>query len=128
MSKKVLIIEDEKPLRDVYALILTHEGYEVATAENGQIGITQLESFKPSLILLDMLMPVMDGIKFLKTVKFPSNYPDTKILVISNLNDPLNAKQAKQYGVHDSFVKVNLSPNQLAGMVKKHLPLVETTP
>jgi CheY-like chemotaxis protein len=121
MSNQVLIIEDEKPLRDVYELILKHEGYEVETAENGNVGLTRLKTFKPSLILLDMLMPVMDGVKFLKTAKLPVNYPNTKTLVISNLTDPLTEKQAEQYGVSGFFVKVNLSPNQLAGAVKEHL-------
>jgi CheY-like chemotaxis protein len=121
MSNQVLIIEDEKPLRDVYELILKHEGYEVETAENGKVGLTRLKTFKPSLILLDMLMPVMDGVKFLKTAKLPVNYPNTKTLVISNLTDPLTEKQAEQYGVSGFFVKVNLSPNQLAGAVKEHL-------
>jgi CheY-like chemotaxis protein len=121
MSNQVLIIEDEKPLRDVYELILKHEGYEVETAENGKVGLTRLKTFKPSLILLDMLMPVMDGVKFLKTAKLPVNYPNTKTLVISNLTDTLTEKQAEQYGVSGFFVKVNLSPNQLAGAVKEHL-------
>jgi CheY-like chemotaxis protein len=121
MSNQVLIIEDEKPLRDVYELILKHEGYEVETAENGNVGLTRLKTFKPSLILLDMLMPVMDGVKFLKTAKLPVNYPNTKTLVISNLTDPLTEKRAEQYGVSGFFVKVNLSPNQLAGAVKEHL-------
>jgi CheY-like chemotaxis protein len=122
MSGQVLIIEDEKPLRDVYALILEHEGYKVKTAENGKVGLKHLKDFKPSLVLLDMLMPVMDGIHFLKTAKLPLNYPETKLIVISNLTDPINKQEAKQYGVSDSFVKVNLSPNQLAGIVKKHMP------
>ncbi|MHB1865346.1 MAG: response regulator [Candidatus Saccharimonadales bacterium] len=118
--KKVLIIEDEKPLRYVYSLILKKEGFQVVTAKNGKAGIVKLKSFKPDLIILDMLMPEMDGISFLKTARLSLNYPETRTIVVSNLSNPISPKDSKKFGVVHSFIKVNLSPSDLAAVVKKY--------
>jgi two-component system alkaline phosphatase synthesis response regulator PhoP len=118
--KKVLIIEDEKPLRDVYALILEKEGFEVSSAENGQVGIKKLHSFKPDLIILDMLMPIMDGISFLRSANLIIKHPKTKTIIVSNLSDAISKSDSKKYGVVHSFVKVDLSPADLAAVAKKY--------
>ncbi len=115
--KKVLIIEDEKPLRDVYALILQTEGFKVATAENGESGLKKLKAFNPDLIILDILMPVMGGKEFLETAKLKKNYPETNTIIVSNLSDPIDDYQ--KYGVVECFLKVNLSPKELAAVAKK---------
>jgi CheY-like chemotaxis protein len=120
--KKVLIIEDEKTLRDVYALILEKEGFAVDKAENGKIGLGKLKTFKPDLITLDMLMPVMGGIEFLKSANLPVDYPNAKTIIVSNLSDPMSEAEWKKYGVVHSFVKANLSPNALFSVVKKYCP------
>lgn len=116
--KKVLIIEDEKPLRDVYALVLEAEGYKVDTAANGQLGLKKLAVFKPDLIILDVLMPVLDGIGFLKEANLKRDHPNTKTIVVSNLSDPID--KPKKYGVFGSYLKVNLSPKELAEVAKKY--------
>lgn len=118
--KKVLIIEDEKPLRDIYALILEKEGFEVNKAENGKVGIKKLRSFKPDLIILDMLMPVLDGLGFLRSANLTANHPDTKTIIVSNLSDAISKNDSKKYGVVHSFIKVNLSPTDLAKIARKY--------
>jgi DNA-binding response OmpR family regulator len=120
--KRVLIIEDEKPLRDVYALILRQEGFQVDVAENGKIGHNKLKKFKPDLIILDMLMPVMGGAAFLRKAKLPINHPESRIIIVSNLSEPITSDESKKYGVIQSFIKVNLSPADLASNVKKYCP------
>lgn len=118
--KKVLIIEDEKPLRDIYALILEKEGFEVNKAENGQVGMKKLRFFKPDLIILDMLMPVLDGIGFLKNANLITDFPNTRTIIVSNLSDAISKTESKKYGVVHTFVKVSLSPNDLAKVAKKY--------
>jgi len=118
--KRVLIIEDEKPLRDAYGMVLEQEGFTISTAENGKVGMTKLKSFKPDLIILDMLMPVMDGISFLKSADLTSQYPKTKTVIISNLSDAITDAESKEYGVVKSFLKVNLSPLDLAAVAKEY--------
>ncbi len=119
----MLIIEDEPVLRDVYARILKVEGYKIELAENGKVGMAKLKSFKPDLILLDMLMPVMSGEKFLQLAEIPVHYPTVKVIVISNLSFPITAKQAKKYGTIESLVKSDLAPLDLVQAVQKHCPL-----
>lgn len=118
--KRVLIIEDEKPLRDVYALILEKEGFEVSVAENGKVGIRKLRSFKPDLIILDILMPVMDGLSFLKSANLPLKHPHIKTIIVSNLSDAISKADSEQYGIVHSFIKVDLSPSDLAFIAKKY--------
>jgi two-component system response regulator (stage 0 sporulation protein F) len=65
MKKKILVVEDEESLRLLYKEELTAEGYEILTAGNGREAIEQLETGKPDLILLDIVMPVMDGMETL---------------------------------------------------------------
>lgn len=119
--KRILIIEDEKPLRDAFAFLLQSEGFTVELAENGKIGLVKLEEFQPQLILLDMLMPVMNGADFLKKAKLPTKHPKLKTLLLSNLSDAITLEDAHVYGVTDSVLKADLSPSELAAIVKKML-------
>ena len=120
-NKRILIIEDEKPLRDAFAFLLTSEGYEVALAENGKVGVHKLREFKPHLILLDMLMPIMNGLEFLKAVREEALKPELKIVMLSNLSDPITLENAHVYGVDSMVLKAELSPKELAQVVKAML-------
>ncbi len=120
-TKRILIIEDEKPLREAFAFLLKSEGFEIGIAENGKIGLTMLETFKPDLILLDMLMPVMNGQEFLKKAKLITKHPRVRTLALSNLSDAVSMEDAHQFGVTESVLKADLSPSQLAAKVKKML-------
>jgi CheY-like chemotaxis protein len=120
-GKRILIIEDEKPLRDAFAFLLKSEGYSVDLAENGKVALTKLRTFKPHLLLLDMLMPVMGGDEFLKRAQLPTTHPTVKTLMLSNLSDAITLEDASAYGVTDSILKADLSPKQLAAKVKKML-------
>ena len=120
-KKRVLIIEDEKPLRDAFAYLLQSEGFAVEIAENGKVALKKLKAFKPNLLLLDMLMPVMNGEEFLRQADLATAYPKTKTVMLSNLSDAISIEDASVYGVTNSILKADLSPVQLAAMVKKML-------
>ncbi|MEK7152769.1 MAG: response regulator [Patescibacteria group bacterium] len=120
-QKRILIIEDEKPLREAFAYLFQSEGFLVDLAENGKIGLVKLKSFEPHLVLLDMLMPVMNGEEFLHKAKLPARYPRIKTLLLSNLSDAITFEEAHIYGVTDSILKADLSPADLAAKVKKML-------
>jgi len=118
--KRILIIEDELPLREAFALLLEAEGYEVAVAENGRIGLEKVESFQPDVILLDLLMPVMNGMEFLKAeAKRRRKEHSYKTLVLSNLSDPMTREDVKDYRIAGVAMKADLSPAELAATVKK---------
>lgn len=120
-KKRILIIEDEKPLREAFAFLLTSEGFEVDMAENGQIGLERLRAFKPHLILLDMLMPLMNGEEFLKLANLKELRPAPKTIMLSNLSDAITLEDAEEYGVADSLLKADLSPSELAARIKSTL-------
>jgi CheY-like chemotaxis protein len=126
-KKRILIVEDEKPLREAFAYLLESEGFEVDLAENGKVALAKLESFVPHLILLDMLMPIMDGVTFLKMAELQAGYPQIKILILSNLSDPVTPEDISLYGVTGSVLKADLSPSELATVAKKLLPEEQIT-
>lgn len=118
--KRILIIEDELPLREAFAFLLQSEGYEVQVAENGKVGLEKLAEFEPDIILLDLLMPVMNGIEFLKAQsKIHNTDIHYKTLVLSNLSDPMTRDDIRDYHVAGVAMKADLSPAELAATVKK---------
>lgn len=121
--KRILIIEDEKPLRDAFAFLLQSQGFTVDFAENGKIGLEKLRHFKPDLILLDMLMPVMNGQEFLEQANLARQHPHIRTLMLSNLSDPITFDDAHLQGVTDSILKADLSPDELVGVVKRMLEI-----
>ncbi len=115
---KVLIVEDEDVLRNAYVNIFTIEKFEVEQASNGHIALQKIESFKPHVVILDILMPVMSGIEFLEKVNLIKQYPDTKVLVLSNLSDKDTVDQVTSLGASKHMVKSSLSPKQLVATVR----------
>ncbi len=118
---KILIVEDESMLREVYIALFKMEKYDVAQAANGKDAISLLKKFKPDVILLDVLMPIMGGIEFLQKVKIKHDYPDVKILVLSNLSDANTLQQISKLGATKYLLKASLSPSQLVEAVKEVL-------
>ncbi len=113
---KVLIIEDNETLNEAYRLILEKDGHTVQTAFNGEEGLETLKTYKPNLILLDMLMPKMDGLEFLRHFN-PVKYPETTIIILSNLNEDEQVEEARKLGAHRYILKANTSPRELAARV-----------
>jgi DNA-binding response OmpR family regulator len=110
---KVLIIEDNETLNEAYKLILEKDGHEVSTAFNGEEGLEKLKDVSPDLILLDMLMPKMDGLEFLRHFS-PAKFPKTTIIILSNLNEDEQVEEARKLGAHRYILKANTSPRELA--------------
>jgi len=113
----VLVIEDNNTLNQAYKLILQREGHDVRVAANGKEGLELTRITKPDLILLDMLMPVMNGVEFLQHYK-PADHPDTIIIILSNLNEDSEVQQALQLGAHKYILKASTSPQELIAHVK----------
>jgi DNA-binding NarL/FixJ family response regulator len=118
--KKILIVEDEKLLNEAYATILTKEGYEVQPTFDGVEALKLFADFKPNLILLDLRMPNMDGVGFLKELQ-PEKYPKLKIIVFSNYDAQPEIDEAFKYGATRYMLKAYASPLELARLVKDTL-------
>lgn len=122
MAKKILIVEDEKPLVDAIQEALVREGFEVSVATNGSEALKVLKNQIPDLILLDIVMPDVDGITLLKEIRKPGS-PNhaTKVLIFTNL---VGEKQwINQMGleIEDYIVKANSSLADLVERLKKIL-------
>lgn len=113
MMKCVLIVEDEKDLLDAYSLLFEVKNYKVLQAANGKEALAILKSNKPDYIVLDILMPVMGGVEFLETAQIPENYPDTKVLVLSNLSDRKTLDTVMRLGASRYSLKASTSPRDL---------------
>lgn len=112
----ILIIEDDQTLSSAYKLILEHAGYSVNVADNGQAGLSLASQDTPKIILLDLLMPVLDGIGFLREFK-PTDKKEPKVVILSNMGDEKLVEEARSLGAHKYIVKAHTSPNQLTKLV-----------
>ncbi len=119
MAKKILIIEDEEFLVDMYKMKFESEGYEVMVAYNGEDGIRIAQEKKPDLILLDIVMPKMDGFQVLKKLKGNEMTKDIKVYVLSNLGQNGEIDQGFTDGADGYMIKAELTPSQLVENLKK---------
>ncbi|NIM47416.1 MAG: response regulator [Candidatus Aenigmarchaeota archaeon] len=123
-NKKVLIVDDDPYILKMYQLKLGFEDYEIETAENGKIALEKIKNFKPDVVLLDILMPEMDGFGVLEEMKKESDHKKTKVIVLTNFGEAENLEKAKSFGVGDFIVKTQLTPTQVVERVKKILSKV----
>lgn len=112
--RKILIVEDEDLLRESYRIIISTEPYDVDIAKNGQEALDKCAEKTYDLILLDLMMPVMDGIGFLERFDNPS----TKVIILSNLSSGDVLDQALKLGAESNVVKASLSPRELLSKVR----------
>jgi len=118
---KILIVEDEKVLNEAYELVLKKEGYAVSCAFNGEEALAYVKKDKFDLILLDLRMPKIDGVEFLKRSNPVKNFPSTKIIVFSNYDDQKEVDDAIKYGATRYILKAWSSPSELVKIVRESL-------
>ena len=111
MPKKILIVEDEANIRELLRLYLEREGYAVIEAENGVEGIKQWKSEKPDMILLDVMMPVMDGWTVCKEIRAESDVP---IIMITAKGETADRVSGLEMGADDYIVKPLEMPEVIA--------------
>ena len=120
MSKKILIIDDQAEIREMYESALSTRNYDVRTKENGLTGVMCAIEFNPDLILLDIMMPQMDGFAVLEALN--KNDKVTKnIIIISNLDGEDDIKKATELGAQKYIVKSEYTPNQIVDEIEKKL-------
>lgn len=118
----ILLIDDDADLRQMYTLIFTKAGYQIDTADDGVDGLAKARKGGWGVILLDLMMPNLDGIGFLKGLKDePAKKPNGHILVLSNAGYDKVEKEAASLGAKGFLVKANLLPDDLVKEVAKHL-------
>lgn len=118
---KILIVEDEKLLNEAYELVLKKEGHDVRSAFNGEEALQLFAEEKPELILLDLRMPKMDGVEFLKQLEKNNNTGDVHIIVFSNYDEQKEIDEAFAHGATRYILKAWSSPKELVKVVEETL-------
>ncbi len=118
MSHKILIIEDDDFLRSLAVTKLEKEGFAVFMATDGKAGIDQVAQETPDLIILDLMLPVMDGFEVLKTLKANTATKDIKVIVFSNLGEDKDIKTCLDMGANDYLIKANFTLDELVEKIK----------
>lgn len=112
-KKRIMLVEDDVFIRDIYETKLTQENFEVMMAENGVDALKKLETFSPDLILLDIVMPYMDGMDFLSEVKKRDEYKKIPIIMLSNLSEKERVTKALGLGISDYLIKSHFTPSEV---------------
>lgn len=115
---KIAIIEDDAAISGMYSAKLTASGYDVKTAENGELGLALINEFHPDVVLLDLMMPVMNGLEVLQKLKDDPELTRAKIVVLSNMGDTETTAKIAGFKVDDRIVKAELTPAQVELRVK----------
>lgn len=124
MAQKVAIIEDDIAISQMYRLKFETEGYDVQTADNGQIGLELAEAFRPDIILLDLMMPEMTGDEMLAQLRKKPWGKNVIVIILTNMGEEEAPKSLKELGVHSFIVKAEMTPRQVAERVKTALEAV----
>lgn len=127
MALKILIVEDEPLLRQLYATKLQEAGYQVFTAANGEQGYDQSVQSVPDLILLDLLMPKVDGLTMLKQIRNNQSTHNIPVIIMTNTPSLPSARECEKLGVVNAFFKSDVTPSQLVSHLKNYFKKVSTS-
>ena len=117
----VLVVDDQQELRQLFAKVLENQGHRVLLASNGEEAFQVLGATIPDLILLDMAMPHMDGMSFLKLMRVRPRWSRIPVIVLSGLMTPEQRAAARDLGVTDQLIKAEFSMKELRSRVSKCL-------
>src|ERR1035437_8025444 len=121
MAIKIAIIEDDKAISQMYRFKFEADGYEVETAENGILGLELAEKMKPDIILLDVMMPEMNGDQMLAKMRATSWGKNIKVIILTNQGDQEIPPELRTLGVKRFILKADMTPRQVAEVVKEEL-------
>lgn len=115
---KILVIEDDTFLRELIVQKLTKEGYETAEGIDGEQGLQLLKEAKPDLVLLDLLLPGIDGFEVLKLAKENPETAAIPVIILSNLGQQEDLERGRQLGAIDYLVKAHFTPGEIVEKIK----------
>lgn len=119
--KKIVIVEDDRNLRPMYVEKFSKVGFEVFSADEARDGVELTRKVKPSLVLLDILLPKEDGVYFLEIANKDPELKKIPIVVFSNLESAYVRQKAFKLGALDYLIKTEFTPQQIVEKVKEYL-------
>lgn len=117
VDRKVLVVEDDVILSGAYRLKLEDAGFQVIGAKNGKEGLEQVKAFMPDVIILDLMMPLIDGFTFISTLKESDDTKNIPIIVATNLSQDDAAKRALELGAAKCVSKNDLTMEELVDII-----------
>lgn len=122
-KKKVCIIEDDQDIREMYAMKFAVEGFDVSSAENGEIGMRVIREVKPDIILLDIQMPVKDGIEVLAELRADPDkqLAHTPVIMLTNIDDEDTVKRIGKLDTRFYLIKSLTTPQKAVDYVREAL-------
>lgn len=118
MAKKILLVDDDVYIRDLYTEVLKDEQYDVSIAADGEEALNMIGQGPFDLILLDVMMPKVDGIQVLNKIKADEKTKNVPVLMLTNFGQEDLIKQAVTLGSTDYLLKYNLTPGEMTAKVK----------
>ena len=125
MKKRILIVDDEASLRDMLSVTLQAKGYEVFTAANGQEGLEKVENARPNLIVLDVMMPIMDGYDCLKALQADPKYRDIPVIMLTAKAQDADVFKGWASGV-SSYLTKPFNPRELLIFVERIFQAIDS--
>jgi len=120
MAKKILVVDDEPRLLKVITIRLKASGYEVITAQDGAEALEKAKSLNPDLIILDVLMPKVDGYEACRLLKFDEKYKSIPVIMLTAKAQDIDKAMGKKVGA-DDYIAKPFETQDLVDKIKKHL-------
>ncbi|MCK4553458.1 response regulator [Candidatus Parcubacteria bacterium] len=120
-KKKVLLVEDDKTISLMYKTKIETGGFEVLTADNGADGLKLAKEQKPDIIMLDVILPQLDGFSVLEELKKDTSTKNIPVVMLTNLGTEEDKEKGKKLGAIDYLVKASLTPAQVEENIKQYL-------
>jgi DNA-binding response OmpR family regulator len=114
----LLMVEDDSFLREMYKTKLQSESFDVQVARDGVEGLEKIKELKPDMVLLDIMMPRMDGFEVLQTVKDDPELKDIPVILLTNLGQDSDVKKGKEMGAADYIIKSDATMAEVSDKVK----------
>lgn len=118
---RVCIIEDEDDLRSIYSIKFRKSGFEVVEARDGEEGLEVVKKQNPDIILLDIVLPKINGFDLLRRFKADEQIKDIPVFILSNLGQELEVKQGLQLKADKYFIKVHYTPEEIVEKVREFI-------
>ena len=119
--KKILVIEDDKFLRELICQKILKEGYDVSEAVDGEKGIEAVKKEKPDLVLLDLILPGIDGFEVLARIKADPSIAEVPVIILSNLGQKDDIEKGLKMGAMDYMIKAHFTPGEILSKVNSIL-------
>ena len=120
-AKRVLIIEDDRFLRELIARKLTDEGFDTLEAGEGEEGLKRVKEEKPDLVLLDLILPSIDGFEVLSRMKRDPKLASIPVIILSNLGQREEVERGLKLGAIDYLIKAHFTPGEIIEKIKNAL-------